>query len=162
MIQSQVGAPLSSPRYQFKLIRQIHASHALGGRGSYANGASAFTLVELMIVVAIIGLLSAVALPQFLNARSRADAKTKVGEAVGLAKECATFNAEADVSGTTVRVPTGGTIICGTSTPSSRDMSSRVFSTSMTVSCLGSSITNALSVGIAITSGGQMTCAKAT
>ena len=43
-----------------------------------------FTLVELMIVVAIIGLLSAVAIPQFLNARNRADAKSKVGELVGI------------------------------------------------------------------------------
>ena len=88
---------LYSSRYQFNLIRQIHASHALGGRISFPKGTGAFTLVELMIVVAIIGLLSAVALPQFLNARSRADAKSKVGEAVGLAKECAVFDAEADI-----------------------------------------------------------------
>jgi type IV pilus assembly protein PilA len=162
MIHSQVGTPLSSPRYQFKLIRQIHASHDLGGRSSFTKGTGAFTLVELMIVVAIIGLLSAVALPQFLNARDRADAKSKIGETVGLAKECAVFNAEADTSGTTVRTPTGGTIICGTATPTARNMSSRVFSTSMTVTCLGSSLTNTFSVGIAITSGGQLTCAKAT
>lgn len=162
MIQSQVWVPLSTPLYQFKLLRQIHASHALGGRSSFSKGAGAFTLVELMIVVAIIGLLSAVALPQFLNARSRADAKSKVGEAVGLAKECAVFNAEADISATTVRTPTGGTITCGTGTPTSKDMSSRAFSTSMTVTCLGSTLVNVSSVGIVITSGGQLTCAKAT
>ena len=50
-----------------------------------------FTLVELMIVVAVIGILSAVALPNFLNARNAADAGAKVGSVLGLAKECATL-----------------------------------------------------------------------
>lgn len=50
---------------------------------------SGFTLVELMIVVAVVGILSAVALPQFLAARSRAEAGARVGEALGIAKECA-------------------------------------------------------------------------
>ncbi|WP_411876661.1 hypothetical protein [Vulcanococcus limneticus] len=46
-----------------------------------------------MIVVAIIGILSAVALPQYLQARNAAAAGAAVGEALGLAKECATFAA---------------------------------------------------------------------
>ena len=50
-----------------------------------------YTLVELMIVVAVIGVLSAVALPQFLQARNAAAAGSAVGEALGLGKECATF-----------------------------------------------------------------------
>jgi prepilin-type N-terminal cleavage/methylation domain-containing protein len=39
---------------------------------------SAFTLVEIMIVVAIIGLLAAIALPNFAKARSNAQIKTCV------------------------------------------------------------------------------------
>jgi type IV pilus assembly protein PilA len=52
-----------------------------------------FTLVELMIVVAVIGILSAVALPQFLSARNAAAAGATVGEALGIAKECGVFAA---------------------------------------------------------------------
>lgn len=59
--------------------------------------AQGFTLIELMIVVAIVGILSAVALPNFLGARAAASAGAAVGEAVGLAKECATFIASGGV-----------------------------------------------------------------
>jgi type IV pilus assembly protein PilA len=52
-----------------------------------------FTLVELMIVVAIVGILSAVALPQFLGARNAAQAGSLVGESLGIAKECAVIAA---------------------------------------------------------------------
>jgi type IV pilus assembly protein PilA len=49
-----------------------------------------FTLVELMVVVAIVGLLSATALPQFLDSRTRAIAGSVTGSLNGMAKECAT------------------------------------------------------------------------
>ncbi len=58
-------------------------------RQSLNTQASGFTLVELMIVVAIVGILSAVALPNYLQARSAALIGSRVGEAVGFAKECA-------------------------------------------------------------------------
>jgi type IV pilus assembly protein PilA len=76
-----------------------------------------FTLVELMIVVAVIGILSAVALPQFLQARNAADSGSRVGAAIGLAKECGVLAASdigaAPASATNIAVScgsSGGTV----------------------------------------------------
>ncbi len=49
-----------------------------------------FTLVELMIVIVVVGVLSAVALPNFLGVKDKATAGAQIGEFVGLAKECST------------------------------------------------------------------------
>lgn len=136
---------------QLALLQQLRQRHNLASK--------AFTLVELMIVVAIIGLLSAVALPQFLNARDTADAKAKVGELVGLAKECAVFNAEADVTPSNVTPPgLSVAVACGGSTPTAQTFVSRTWSKSLTVQCLGKTITGT-SATITITAGGQMSCA---
>ena len=42
-----------------------------------------------MIVIIIVGILSAVALPNFLNTRSKAEAGSLIGSMSGFAKECA-------------------------------------------------------------------------
>jgi prepilin-type N-terminal cleavage/methylation domain-containing protein len=51
-----------------------------------------FTLIELLLVLAIIGIISAIAIPALLGQRERAKAKAVQENASGIAGECARVN----------------------------------------------------------------------
>ena len=83
-------------------------------KGNKANG---FTLIELMVVVAIVGVLSSVGLPQLLKAQDRAKISVAQQEAVNYAKECSisllTGGDGPDVTNFT-SVPAAQTCVAGT------------------------------------------------
>ena len=57
----------------------------LAKKGKKANG---FTLIELMVVVAIVGILSGVGLPQLLKAQDKAKDSVTLATLTNAAKEC--------------------------------------------------------------------------
>ena len=120
-----------------------------------------FTLAELRIALAIIGLLSAGAIHLFLHGLNQADAKAKVGELIGIAKECATFNAEADLTATPIQPPTGSSIACGGPVPTEHILTSREWGNKMTIDCLSKTIEMARKVTITVTKTGQLSCSNA-
>ena len=134
----------------FNLMRaktQLELLRKLRQRKGLAKG---FTLVELMIVVAIVGILSAVVLPRFLGARSAAEAGSRIGQLVGQAKECAVFVASGGVGTNpdTTRCSTSG----GTYNTS--------FSAVSGLNCLTSSSASAATQAtVTVLPSGSMNCA---
>lgn len=66
-------------------------------RKTRKNNQKGFTLVELMIVVAIIGILAAIAIPQFAKYRARAYNTQALGDVRTVKLEVQGYQAEWDV-----------------------------------------------------------------
>lgn len=66
----------------------------IGSQLKRKNGEKGFTLIELMIVVAIIGILAAIAIPQFTKYRSRAQNTQALSDMRNLKTDMEGFFAE--------------------------------------------------------------------
>jgi len=124
---------------QLELLRKLRQ------RKGQAKG---FTLIELMIVVAILGLLVGVALPRYLGTLTAGDAAAKIGEIVGLSKECSAYLTTGGI----------GTAPADCATGASRAFSRSWGGTVANLRCLGVTTASASAATITVQTTGAMSC----
>jgi type IV pilus assembly protein PilA len=150
LIRSSVGRICRLQSMKISTKTKLALIRSLNTRKSRL--AQGFTLVELMIVVAIVGILSAVALPQFLGARSAAAAGAAIGELIGQAKECGTFKATGGIG---VAPSVAGSACASTG---AEEFSRSWEGTVAGVRCLGATSAGASVATVSVASDGGLSC----
>ena len=146
------------PQLRHALLRNLNAKQS-GKKNWLQKG---FTLVELMIVIVIVGILSAVALPNFLNQTSKAKATEAKTLGASAAKEAQVAWTESGTTGLTAwaKAPADGgqcpaatsnfTFACAGGTPSAVTITATGTATS------GDLSTKTVVATVNVTTGGEV------